>query len=129
MTDRHGEQLQFDQYGLWTSRLDRVGNTTAFSYIDLDSDGVPDSLSPMVDAAGRTTTFNYVDGRLDAITDFAGRVTERPVSSGPPRSGTRPNRGKTRPAARGPSVARGRRSTRFLPPNRLERRQTELLGP
>ena len=52
-----------------------MGNTTAFSYTDLDSDGVPDSLSQMVDATGRTTTFNYVDGRLDAITDFAGRVT------------------------------------------------------
>ena len=52
-----------------------MGNTTSFSYIDLDSDGVPDSLSQMVDAAGRTTTFHYVDGRLDAITDFAGRVT------------------------------------------------------
>ena len=53
-----------------------MGNTTTFSYIDLDSDGVPDSLSQTVDPAGRTTTFAYVDGRLDAITDFAGRVTE-----------------------------------------------------
>lgn len=57
-THRYYWQSQFDQYGLLTSRVDRVGNTTSFSYIDLDSDCVPDSLSQMVDAAGRTTTFN-----------------------------------------------------------------------
>ncbi len=48
----------------------------AFSYIDLDSDGVPDSLSQMVDAAGRTTTFNYVDGRFERHHRFR-RVFDR----------------------------------------------------
>ncbi len=55
--------------------MDRVRNTTAFSYFGLDSDGVPDAPSQMVDAVGRTTTFNYVDGRSDAITHFVGRAT------------------------------------------------------
>ena len=43
--------------GLLTSRVDRVGNATTFSYIELDEDGVPDALSAMVEPGGRTTTF------------------------------------------------------------------------
>ncbi|MCL4202198.1 MAG: hypothetical protein KJ000_06870 [Pirellulaceae bacterium] len=75
MTDRQGGRSNFNQQGLLTSRLDRVGNATTFDYIDLDSDGVPDALSEMVEPGGRTTTFAYSSGRLDTITDFAGGVT------------------------------------------------------
>ena len=75
LTDRQGGQSHFDQPRLLTSRQDRLGNATTFSYIDLDSDGVPDALSEMVEPGGRTTTFAYSGGRLQTITDFAGRVT------------------------------------------------------
>ena len=89
MTDRHGGQSQFDQDGLLTSRQDRVGNTTTFSYIDLDSDGVPDWLSQTVDPAG-CTMFAYVDGWLDAITDYAGRVTKMTYDAADERHAVRP---------------------------------------
>jgi YD repeat-containing protein len=71
----HGTFSLTDQQGLLTSRLDGVGNATTFSYIDLNSDGVPDALSEMVEPGGRTTTFAYSNGRLETRTDFAGRVT------------------------------------------------------
>jgi len=75
LADRHGGQSHFDQQGLLTSRQDRLGNATTFDYIDLDSSGVPDALSEMVEPDGRTTTFAYSDGRLQTSTDFAGGVT------------------------------------------------------
>jgi hypothetical protein len=62
-----GGQSHFNQQGLLTSRLARVGNATSFDYIGLIEDGWPDALSEMVEPGGRTTWANCILELLDAF--------------------------------------------------------------
>lgn len=66
---KDGTQTSYDLDGFITSRVDRNGNTTSFSY-----DGQK-LLTKITDPAGLETTLVYVAGRLSSITDPAQRTT------------------------------------------------------
>jgi len=63
-----GMHVEFDANGLQTSRIDRNGNTTTYSYQD-------NRLSTITDPTGGETTFSYADGLLQSIVDPTGRET------------------------------------------------------
>jgi RHS repeat-associated protein len=75
LTDRFGNKANFSSTGLITSRVDRNGNTTSYSYTDADSDGLTDELSQITDPFGRTVSFTYTSGRVSSVADFASRTT------------------------------------------------------
>jgi YD repeat-containing protein len=75
LTDKLGNKANFSTTGLLTSRVDHNGNTTAFVYVDSDSDSVVDELSTISDPWSLVTTFAYTSGLLASVSDHAGRVT------------------------------------------------------
>jgi|GEM_PF-3332621 len=75
LTDQYGDKINFSSNGNVTSRVDAAGNSTAYAYVDGDSDGQTDDLSTVTDPWGRVTTFAYSGGLLATVTDNASRVT------------------------------------------------------
>ncbi|MEJ7591975.1 MAG: hypothetical protein WKF77_10530 [Planctomycetaceae bacterium] len=75
LTDQYGNKTNFSATGNVTSRVDPNSNSTAYTYVDSDSDGQTDDLSTVTDPWGRVTTFAYSGGLLASVTDHAGRVT------------------------------------------------------
>jgi YD repeat-containing protein len=68
-TLKYDGTIEFDSSGLQTSRTDRNGNTTTYTY---DSNG---KLKTITDPIGKITTLNYNNGKLQSITDPIGRTT------------------------------------------------------
>ena len=75
LTDQYGNTTNFSASGNVTSRMDSTSNSTAYAYVDGDSDGQTDDLSTVTDPWGRVTTFAYSGGLLATVTDNASRVT------------------------------------------------------
>jgi YD repeat-containing protein len=75
LTDQYGDKINFSSAGNVTSRVDAAGNSTAYAYVDGDSDGQTDDLSTVTDPWGRVTTFAYSGSLLATVTDNASRVT------------------------------------------------------
>ncbi|MDA1229162.1 MAG: hypothetical protein O2856_00180 [Planctomycetota bacterium] len=75
LTNEFGNKINFSSSGNVTSRVDAAGNSTAYAYVDADSDGQTDDLSTVTDPWGRITTFAYSGGLLATVTDHASRVT------------------------------------------------------
>ena len=75
LTDQYSDKINFSSSGNVTSRVDATGNSTAYAYVDGDSDGQTDDLSTVTDPWGRVTTFAYSGGLLSTVTDNASRVT------------------------------------------------------
>lgn len=66
LTDKHGIEAHFDDTGKLTSREDRNGNTTTYTY----TSGL---LTKITDKVNRDTTFTYTSGQLTSISDFDSR--------------------------------------------------------
>ncbi|HUG89822.1 MAG TPA: Ig-like domain-containing protein, partial [Planctomycetaceae bacterium] len=76
LSDKYGNDSNYSAAGLLTTRVDRNGNSTAFAYIDADSDGQADDLDTVTDPFGRVVAdLAYTNGLLSSVTDQAGRVT------------------------------------------------------
>ena len=75
LTDKNGNESNFDEDGLLTSRVDLNGRETTYAYIDADSDSAVDDIDTITDPAGREISFGYTGGLVTSVTDFAGRVT------------------------------------------------------
>jgi len=71
LTDQYGNKTNFSATGNVTSRVDTNSNSTAYTYVDGDSDGQTDDLSTVTDPWGRVTTFAYSGGLLTSVTDHA----------------------------------------------------------
>ncbi len=70
-----GEVENFNSAGLLTSQVDLNGNTTTYSYVDTNADGLATELSTITDPFGRLTKFNYTSGKVSSVTDYSGRIT------------------------------------------------------
>ncbi|MFH1492917.1 MAG: FG-GAP-like repeat-containing protein [Candidatus Omnitrophota bacterium] len=74
---KDGTQINFNAHGLQTSIVDRNGNSTAYLYIDANSDGKEEELSKIVLPTGDTYQFIYsAEGKFKSITDPAGRIAQ-----------------------------------------------------
>lgn len=69
LTDKFGNKENFSSTGLLTSKVDRNGNTTSYSY---DGSG---RLTGITDPFSRTTTFNLTSGKVSSVVDIASRTT------------------------------------------------------
>ena len=71
----NGTRVQFDEQHRHESTVDRLGNTTSYSY-NPDGTTATMEITPAGGIEPRWTwTFAYAGGKLDTITDPAGRVT------------------------------------------------------
>jgi RHS repeat-associated protein len=68
-TAKDSTQIHFDVNGLQTTRIDRNGNTTTYSY------DTQQRLTSITDPVGQVTTLNYSGNRLNSVIDPAGRAT------------------------------------------------------
>ncbi len=75
-TLKGGTKINFNSEGLHTSTVDRNGNTTTYTYADVNGDGKAEELISITDATGGVTQFSYENGHLASVTDPAGRITQ-----------------------------------------------------
>jgi RHS repeat-associated protein len=75
LTAADGSRREFSTIGLLTSRVDTLGNTRSYAYVDADSDSVADEISTITDHVGRVIEFTYTSGRVTSVEDFDGTVT------------------------------------------------------
>jgi hypothetical protein len=75
LIDRWGKTFYFNAAGMMTSRVERTGQITTYSYIDADGDGDVDDLSSITDPFGRSVTFTYSGGLLASVQHYSGAVT------------------------------------------------------
>ncbi|MBU2540802.1 MAG: hypothetical protein KJ593_02770 [Candidatus Omnitrophica bacterium] len=70
-------KVNFNAHGLQASIVDRNGNSTAYLYIDANSDGITEELSRITLPKGGKYQLSYTpQGKLESITDPAARITQ-----------------------------------------------------
>jgi YD repeat-containing protein len=65
-----------------STRTDRAGNVTTYTYIDADGDGKQDEIKTITDPVGHLTTFNYTGSYVTSITDPYNRVVTLQYDAG-----------------------------------------------
>ncbi|WP_233198707.1 MULTISPECIES: RHS repeat-associated core domain-containing protein [Pirellulaceae] len=75
LTNQEGETYTFNSAGLATTKKDKRGRETSYSYTDADGDSVADEISSITKHGGQTTSYGYTSSKLTTITDELGRVT------------------------------------------------------
>ncbi len=75
LTKQTGEVLRFTAEGIMTTRTDRNGNVTSYTYISADSDGLTNEISTITYPGSLTYEFDYTGAYVTSITDPYGRVT------------------------------------------------------